>query len=77
MIMKKLLEQYCQLANGLLYIFLWLEILHRNALRTLKLINVKQKYFRISRNYTKIIPEMNCKKTIKIAIISQKAKKKT
>ena len=65
----------CQLANELLYILLWVEIFHCNALSTPKLINVKQKYFRISRNYTKIISKLNYKKTIEITIIFQKAKK--
>jgi len=32
----------CQLANGLFYVLLWVEIFHRNAIWTLKLINVQQ-----------------------------------
>ena len=47
------IKRDCQLGNGLIYILLWVKILHCNALWTLKLINVKQKYFRISKNYKK------------------------
>ena len=65
----------CQLANEFLYILCWIEILHHNALWILKPINVKLKYFRISRNYTKIILELKYKKNYKNYNCISKSKK--
>ena len=59
----------------MLYILRLIEILHSNALWTPKLINVKQKYSRISRNYTKMTQELNYKIIMKITIVFQKEKK--
>jgi len=69
------IKRDCQLGNGLIYILLWVKILHCNALWTLKLINVKQKYFRISRNYSKIIPKLDYKKIIKLQSYFKKWKR--
>ena len=69
--MKKMsvIKHDSQLPNELLYILIWVKILQDNATWILKLINIKQKYFKILRNYTKIISELNYKKIIKITII--------